>query len=623
MRTLGVIFVLSLLGCPPVNSTPCSDDSECKLNQRCRRGACGPLCLDDSECGDAQVCRKGTCKARPECVQDTECASGFACTDDRCQCLGDSSCGSNQQCTNGACVTRARCTRDADCVSQGGGRCEVTQGVCLPTCITSRDCAPQLDPQVALALYACIDSGCIRRCVNDVTCGGQGFICAANLCRAADCKTLADCADGQYCTSATFGRCLTFNTCSDASTCQRNWRCTRLTAQTCPPGFDCEQKLCLELPTCLTDGDCSSGVPGTPSSMQTGYCAEGHCQPSKACVSSTECGEGKTCISRACVPKVCRGAADCTAGQACVDGACVTGPTPAQINVLRITPSAATVIAGSSFRFQLIAFRLDGSSFPLADGAYSVVDEAGMPTTTATITGDGVFVASMPGRFSVRGAVTGSALAPVEAAVLVLPNSMGVHRVVVVDAATQTPVVNAKVWGCEDAACTSAPVEAVTDVNGAATFAGFGAGKHTYTIVTSEIRSDGLPRYERASIIGTSAVDLYLPLRDNPIRTAAGFNGSLSFTRVSTNGTYWAGLVATSFDDVISMKPGDLLGDTFSVQLDTINQRIPVPGAVVLYTSPAFGFPQEVNPRSLGFSQPGTRARWKCGYSTRPAAIVT
>ena len=35
---------------------------------------------------------------------------------------------------------------------------------------------------------------------------------------------------------------------------------------------------------------------------------------------------------------------------------------------------------------------------------------------------------------------------------------------------------------------------------------------------------------------------------------------------------------------------------------------MPVPGAVVLYTSPGFGIPQEVKGRSLGVAQPGLRA---------------
>ncbi len=611
MKASLIICALLLIGCPAENSKPCAADSECSADQRCRRGACGPVCLDDSECGDAQVCRSGICKPRPECTIDTDCATGFACTADRCQCLGDSSCGSNQTCTNGSCATRKPCTADADCAGQGG-RCEVTQGICLPTCFTSTDCAPQLDPQVALALYACIDSACIRRCVNDVTCGGSGFICASNLCRKADCKTLSDCAAGQYCTSATFGRCATYSTCADSTSCQRNWECKQFGTAACPPGFDCTQKLCLELPQCLSDSDCVTGIPGTGSSKQNGYCAEGHCQPTLACVSPTECGPGKTCIAKVCVPSACRGHQDCSGAQACVDGTCIDGPMPAQINILRVTPVRALLEVGDTLQLHLVAFRLDGSSFPSAEAGFTVVDTLGMPSTAATVTAQGLVSAVSAGVVVIRVKVTGSALDPVETTLTIVPEVTSGRRVLVVDASNKAPISGAKVAGCAN--CT-VPTVVVTDAQGLAAFPDLEAGPASFTVVSADLRSDGLPAYERVSVIGTSSADVYLPLRANPVKSAAGFNASLSFAKVSTNGTYWAGLVATSFGDLPSVKPTDLLGDTFSVKLDIINQKIPVPGAVVLYTSPAFGFPQEVKPRAFGFGQPGTR--FVVGYAGR------
>ena len=606
-----ICALVSLVGCPAENSKACAADSECTAGQRCRRGACGPICLDDSECGDAQVCRSGACKARPECTIDTDCATGFACTADRCQCIRDSSCGSNQSCTAGSCTTRRPCTLDADCVGQGG-RCEVTQGICLPSCVTSTDCAPQLDPQVALALYACIDSACVRRCVNDVTCGGSGFLCASNLCRKADCKTLSDCAPGQYCTSANFGRCAAYSTCTDSSTCQRNWECRRFATAACPPGFDCNQQLCLELPQCLTDADCVTGIPGTGSAKQNGYCAEGHCQPTSSCVSPTECGPGKTCIAKVCVPAACRGHQECRAGQACVDGSCIDAPMPAQINVLRVTPASALLEVGDTLQLKLVAFRLDGSSFPYSEAAFTVVDQAGMASTAAAVTPQGLVTAVEAGSVVIRVKVTGSALDPVQMTLTIVPEVTTGRRLLVVDAATKAPLVGAQVFGCVDC---SAPTAAITDSSGIAFFAALGAGPATFTVVSAELRPDGLPAFERASIIGATSPDVYLPLRANPVKSAAGFNASLSFSKVSTSGTYWAGLVATSIGDLPSVKPADLLGDTFRVKLDIINQKIPVPGAVVLYTSAAFGFPQEVKPRAFGFGQPGTR--FVVGYAGR------
>ena len=623
MKAIWVIGVVFLVGCPPVNSKPCAADDECSVDQRCRRGACGPICLEDTDCGEAQVCRGGLCAARPECSVDTDCASGFSCTADRCQCLSDASCGSNQQCTGGACVTRERCTADADCVGQGG-RCEVTQGLCLPACGTSIDCAPQLDPQVATALYACIDRSCLRRCVNDLTCGGQGIICASNLCRAADCKTFADCADGQYCTSATFGRCSTYSTCTDSSSCQRNFQCKRFETTACPPGFDCAQKLCLELPQCLADSDCATGVPGTPSYQQTGFCTEGHCQASGACVDPSECGPGLTCVAKICVPSACRGHGDCTDGKACVDGSCITAPTPAQINVLRVLPTHGLLVVGDTLQLHLIAYRLDGSSFPLAAGVFSVVDSDGDggTSTRASVSAQGLVTALDAGEVIIRAQVTGSTLAAVEASVTIVPALVVGRRVVVVDAANKQPLALARVMGCEQSDC-AAPTQVLTDAQGVASFALLGPGPASFTVVSAEVRSDGLPTFERASVIGTRSADVYLPLRANPTRASAGFNASVAFTKVSTNGTYWAGFVASSFGDVPSVRPSELLGDTFSVRIDTINQRIPVPGAVVLYTSPAFGFPQEVKPRSFGFSQPGTQSgRSRTTFSNQTAACA-
>lgn len=609
--TWWLIAVGVLCGCPPQNSKPCFDDTECSRDQRCRLGACGPVCLNDLECGDSQVCRSGLCQPRPECVTETECASGFTCTEGRCQCLGDSSCGTNQQCKGGSCVTRTRCRADTECAEQGG-HCEITQGLCLPACMTSTDCAPQLDPQVALALYGCIDRACVRRCINDLTCGGQSIICAANLCRAADCQTLTDCAAGQFCTGAAFGRCLTYTPCTDDSSCSRNWQCKRFETAACPPGFDCQQKLCLEQPQCLTDADCITGVPGTATAKQTGYCGEGHCQPTVSCQSATECAAGLTCIAKICVPTACRGQGDCAG--ACVDGRCVLAPSPGEINVLRVSPTRGLLEVGDMLRVSLIAFRLDGSSYPLTVGAFTVVDALGASSTNASVTPEGLVTALAGGDVIIRASVPGSALAAVETRLTIVPQVMTGRRVLVVDAATQGPLRNAHVRGCLEPTC-DAPSEALTDARGLANFDAMGAGSASFTVVSAQVRSDGLPAFERASIIGTTAAQVYLPLRVNPVKAASGVNGSISFTRVTTSGTYWAGLVATSFGDVPSVKPTDLLGDTFSVQLDLINQKVPVPGALVLYTSAAFGVPQEVKPRSFGFGQAGTR--FVVGYAGR------
>ncbi|MBL9039266.1 MAG: hypothetical protein JNG84_12170 [Archangium sp.] len=612
MKPVSVIaLAAALLGCPAVNSRPCATDLECAADQRCRRGACGPLCVDDSECGTAQVCRSGTCALRPECAADTDCATGFECRDERCACLDDASCLANQRCLAGACETRARCTGDRDCL--GKGHCEVTQGVCLPSCVQASDCAPQLDPNIALGIYACVSSACTRRCLTDATCGGQGLICAAGLCRVADCKTRGDCPAEQYCTSASFGRCATYTACTDTSECLRNFQCRRFTANECPPGFDCTQSICQELPQCFADGDCVTGVPGTPTAQQTGFCSEGHCQPTTSCTTSSQCTTAQRCIGQLCVPFVCRGHAECGDGKACVDGACSEGPAPAQIFQLRVSPTRLLLEVGDSAQLHLLAFRLDGTSFPLASGAFTVVDAQGLPSADASVTAQGRVTAVSPGAVTVRAQVAGSTVGPVEVSVVMVAPVTAGRRVVVVDAATKRPRANAAVVGCEGVCATH--VEVVTGADGVALFPTLGTGSASFSVAASELRADGLPAYERVSVIATSAADVYVPLRANGVEASAGFNVSLAFTQVSSSGSSWAGFVASSIDDVPSVRPADLLGENFLVTIDTINQRVPIPASLVVYTSPAFGFPQEVKERSYGRADPGTR--FLAGYAGR------
>ena len=287
----------------------------------------------------------------------------------------------------------------------------MTQGLCLPVCTMPQDCAPTLDPRLAFALYTCGMGTCTRRCTQDLQCGGQSLICRNGLCTTADCAQLSDCPSGQYCTSATFGRCEAYTVCTATSQCLRNYECKRPSPPPqCPPGFDCNQKICRELQRCLADGDCVSGVPGTMGSEITGYCEEGHCQPSPTCVVSAQCTGGKTCIGGVCVPSVCRGNLECGTGKACVDGVCVSAPAAADIDAMRLTPTTGFLIEGDSLQLHVIAYRLDGSSYPLEAANFEVKDGAGQPSTAATVSASGTVSAVMAGEVKIRANVTGSAL---------------------------------------------------------------------------------------------------------------------------------------------------------------------------------------------------------------------
>lgn len=605
MSRLGWLVCLAFLsGCPPINSTPCSDDAQCSADQRCRRGACGPLCLDDTDCGDTQVClTNGTCGARPECTSATDCANGFTCNQGRCQCEDDSACAANQQCTNGACQTRPRCTDDADCIGTGA-RCEVTQGLCLPVCNMPQDCAPTLDPRVAFALYTCSMGTCTRRCTQDLQCGGQSLICRNGLCTKADCAQASDCPAGQLCTSATFGRCEAYSTCTRTPDCMRNYECKRFPANQCPPGFDCSQSICQELQRCLADADCVSGVPGTMGSAPTGYCEEGHCQPSPTCVVSQQCSTGKTCIGGLCVPAVCRGHLECGGGKACVDGACVTAPDAQDIDGMRLSPTTGFLIEGDALQLHLIVFRLDGTSYPLESATFSVKDAMGMPSLNATVSSSGQVSAVMAGEVRIRASVTGSALMTNEVQLTIIPRVMMGRRVIIIDTSTGGPVAGVTVRACPAIGCTT-PTDVITTAQGIAEFPLLDGTATTFTAVPSGLRTDGLPALERASILNTTATDVMIPLRENPVRNTAGFSASVSFSDVSTVGTYWAGFVTASASDIPSLTAQGLLGENFQVEIPGVGQQVPVPGALVLYTSPALGFPQEVKPRSLAFAQPG------------------
>lgn len=531
---------------------------------------------------------------------DSECANGFTCKAERCQCATDSACAANQQCIAGVCEARKRCTADADCAGSGG-RCEVTQGLCLPVCSMPSDCAPGLDPRVAFALYTCSQGTCTRRCLNDVTCGGQGLICKSGLCSTADCTTLGDCPADQYCTSATFGRCVAYKFCATSSECAANFECTRFPAAQCPPGFDCTKSLCLEQPQCLIDGDC---VSAPPMSMQNGFCSDSHCQPTSKCTTSATCATGQECVGGLCVPSTCRGHPDCGPGKACVDGACASAPSAGEIAQLQLIPASGLLEVGDTLQLRLVAFRLDGSTYPLASGTFAVVDELGAPSSLATADPGGVVTGVAPGKVVVRASVAGSTVGTQESKLTIYAAVTSGRRVLVVDAATRAPLPGAKVNGCLSAACAT-PTEILTDALGVALFPALTAGPATFTVVAQEVRADGLPRHERASVIATTATDVYLPLRDNPVHSAAGFNAGISFADVRTSGQYWAGLAAVSASDLPSVDLQLLLGENFQVQIPGIGQSIPVPGSVVLYTSPGFGIPQAIKGKSLGLGQAG------------------
>lgn len=603
LSLLSLLLLVALSGCPSTSATPCDSDAECP-DGRCRFGACGPRCLDDTDCGSGLTCSGGSCQPRPECAAATDCADGFSCTEGRCLCQSNAACAANQVCRQGRCEDAARCTGNGDCAV--GQRCEVTQGVCQAPCITAAECAPGVDPQAAALLYVCRDGDCLRRCVNDASCGGQGLICEAGLCERSACANLSDCPTGQYCTSAAAGRCVAYTACTSTAQCGVNFECRAFDSGACPPGFNCAQRICQELTRCLIDADCAGA--GTTGGA---FCQQGHCQPTTACGPGVACEAGRVCVAGLCMPGGCRGHADCAAGQACSDGACRAAPSASEVLTVAVAPRAATLVVGSTVQLSLVAFTVSGGSFPLSSGAFSVVDVSGAPSDAVTVTPSGLVTGVKAGTVRVRATVEGAAVTPAEATLTVLPALTEGRRVTVVDTTSGRPLSGVEVLGCDappaDAPC-PAPVTVTTDASGSASFPTFSGATASFSAASPELRADGFPRFDVVSVAATSVRDVLLPMAENPVHAAAGFNASIQFSEVHSTGEAWLGFSVLSASDVPSLDLSTLLGETFFVTVPGLPQPVPTPGSSVAYVAVGAASPVELKGRSLGVGQAGRRS---------------
>ncbi|HZI07723.1 MAG TPA: hypothetical protein VEZ71_27140, partial [Archangium sp.] len=515
------------------------------------------------------------------------------CMEDQCQCGSDAACAANQSCREGRCVTAAACTSAADCPA--GQRCEVVQGVCQAPCAQASDCAPGVDPRVASLLYACRAGDCLRQCLNDQLCGA-GFVCEAGTCALAGCTTQADCPSGQYCTSATAGRCLEYQICDSNAECGPNTECRAFTPATCPPGFDCATKICQELPRCLLDTECSA----------TAYCRDSHCQPGAACTDGSECASGFTCVARRCVPGGCRGHADCAPGEACTDGACRPAPPTANIVSVALSPRVLPLVVGDTAQLSLVAFTLDGASFPLSEASFSPLDASG----AVRVSPSGLVTAVASGTVRVQARPVGSVVTPQEATLTVLPSLESGRRIIVVDAASRRPLAGVEVLGCDAPPASGpcpTPVTVTTDAFGVALFPGFTGATASFSAASVETRADSRPRYDRVSVVSTPARDVLLPLGENPVHGAAGFNAGISFNEVHSSGELSLGVSVLSAGDPTAVDLTNLFGETFLAPLPGLTQRVPVPGGVVAYASLGLAGTSEIKARSFGLGQAGRR----------------
>jgi hypothetical protein len=267
---------------------------------------------------------------------------------------------------------------------------------------------------------------------------------------------------------------------------------------------------------------------------------------------------------------------------------------------------------GGSVKLSLVAFTFTGESFPFIAGSFSVVDDSsGAPSDAATVAPSGEVTAVRAGTVRVRAGVSNSSVTPVEATLTLLPALVQGRRVTVVEAATGRPLSAVEVLGCSvppTAAPCPAPVTATTDSSGVASFPTFTGATASFSVASPELRADGYPRYDRLSVATTSAWDVLLPLDENPVHGAAGFNASIQFSQVHSTGTAWLGFSLLSAGDVPELDLTTLLGETFFITVPGLPQTVPLPGSAVAYASSGLGAPVELKGRSLGLGQPGRRA---------------
>lgn len=587
----------ALLGCVSVNAPTCSEEVPCERGV-CQAGHCLSECALDPECSEGQVCRDERCVPPPQCDAATDCAVGFQCTDAQCRCASDSACALNEACIAGACRDRPACEGDADC-AEFGLRCERSQGLCVPPCTTAQQCAPGVDANLALALYACEAGTCFQRCVNDGSCGG-GLICLEGLCTAPECFSRADCAPEAYCTRATGGQCLPYRACTEDSQCPENFGCSAFPAGECPPEVDCAATVCRENPLCAIDQDCAPPA----------FCGDGHCQPTVSCDGATPCPPGRDCVGGTCVPHVCRGHADCPSGEWCSDGAC--RPTVLTPAALSLFADARVVQMGDSLPLSLVGFAAGAlGGTPLANATWEITDETGAPTARATVDDTNLLTAVAAGPIQLRATVAGATVSsnPLSLEVVAAPGE-GETRVVVMDAATLQPLQGVRVLGCEappaDGPC-AVPLELLTDASGSVLFP-FASASAAFSASSSALRGDGFPAWDRASIPRTSARTVILPLRPNRLHADAALTFGFSLQSAPGDGAWWVGLPIASLPSVHEAEPRQLLGEPFVVRMPGVNASATVPGALTLsFEAQGFGGPIPLKERSRVIATAGER----------------
>jgi hypothetical protein len=556
---IGLGLVLSACG-GGQSYTPCERDDECAASEVCLASECKPAtsCAEDADCSGGRVCLAGFCKTAG-CNQDSDCAASEHCEDHvcvdgpRCTCLTDADCAPTDYCKDG-CTCELRevtpCALDAECAA--GELCLDATCQLPPSCTQDADCPastvcdgsrcvrPCAQDADCPQIHTCVQGHCLQQCIADSNCQG-GLICEGNVCVEPECSSDADCS-GNLIRCHT-GRCQPYTPCADDSDCD--------------PTFECLQSICEERPRCSIDDNCVDlGLPNHA-------CEDGHCMPVPPCADEADCPADRDCIAGLCLPHVCRGPADCSVDQICVAGECRDPDPGATVYQVLILNPGGPIHQGQSIQLMAIALTQAGNELPGVSLDWSssepgrvAVDADGLATGGAEA-GPASIIAT---------AVT----ANIDSDPLLLTNMLDAQadslQVTVVSALDRAPIEGATVVVMDGGASETV----TTDAAGRASFAAPAATADVHVF------ADG---FNYLSVIGTSSLDLLLPLAERSARAAVGgFTGQMTFQGIGALSMGVAG--ASLAGNLVDLDFAKLMGQIFNVQIPQVG-TIPLPAQMV------------------------------------------
>ncbi len=100
---------------------PCTKDSDCGVQARCKRGVCQTIpvvCTHDLDCEPYELCKNKLCSPRPSCQTQADCTPSEACQGGTCVrsgCETDLDCRTGQVCSGNECIKKRTCFSDKDC----------------------------------------------------------------------------------------------------------------------------------------------------------------------------------------------------------------------------------------------------------------------------------------------------------------------------------------------------------------------------------------------------------------------------------------------------------------------------------------------------------------------------